>query len=244
MEHIAHAERTKKKPDYHDHTRAELLTFFPQPPRALLDVGCGAGGTAAAAKERWPACRTVGVELDAEAAERARARLDRVLEVNAETLDLFAEGEREIDAVLLADVLEHLVDPWSFLRRLRAMVRPGAAIVASIPNVANLWLLEEIAAGRFTYTGGGLLDVTHLRFFTRATIGTLFTESGYTIERWSRITDGRVDDLTRRRILGIMLPEYFFGRVAGRRVRVRGVDPEGYQDLRTIQFVVVARAPG
>jgi SAM-dependent methyltransferase len=174
----------------------------------------------------------------------ARARLDRVLAVNAETLDLVAAGEPEIDAVLLADVLEHLVDPWSFLRRLRTQLRPGAVIVASIPNVANLWLLEEIAAGRFTYTGGGLLDVTHLRFFTRATIEALFVEAGYAIERWSRMTDGRVDDLTRRRILGIMLPEYFFGRVAGRRVRVRGVDPEGYQDLRTIQFVVVARVPG
>jgi 2-polyprenyl-3-methyl-5-hydroxy-6-metoxy-1,4-benzoquinol methylase len=244
MEPAGHAERTQKKPDYFDHTRADLLTFFPAEPRALLDVGCGGGATAAAAKERWPGCRTIGVELEPDAAERARTRLDRVLEVNAETLDLIAEGERAVDAVLLADVLEHLVDPWTFVQRLRGQLAPGAAIVASIPNVANLWLLEEIAAGRFTYTGGGLLDVTHLRFFTRATIEALFVEAGYTIERWSRITDGRVDDLTRRRILGIMLPEYFFGRVAGRRVRVNGVDPEGYQDLRTIQFVVVARVPG
>jgi trans-aconitate methyltransferase len=228
------------KPAYYDNPRGPLLDLFPRPPRRLLDVGCGSGVTSLLAKERWPGLEAIGIEIVPEAAERAAARLDRVITGSAETLDLAAEGVTGVDAVILADVLEHLIDPWAFLTRLRGALAPDATIVASIPNAANLWLLDELAAGRFDYTADGLLDTTHLRFFTRKTIGELFARTGYAVERWERTTDGRVDDATRRRVLGIMLPVPLAGRVAGRRVTVRGVDGESYLDLRTIQFLVVA----
>jgi trans-aconitate methyltransferase len=228
--------------NYYDHARTELLELFPRAPLRLLDVGCGSGATGASAKARWPAVETIGVEIVPDAAERAAARLDRVIGGSAETLDFSAAGLANIDGVVLADVLEHLVDPWSFLERLLAALTPDAMIVASIPNIANLWVLEELAAGRFEYGSDGLLDRTHLRWFTRRSIATLFERAGYAIERWERITDGRVDDSTRRRLLGIMLPVPFRGRVAGRRVTVNGVnDDETYQDLRTIQYLLVAR---
>jgi SAM-dependent methyltransferase len=183
-----------------------------------------------------------GIEIVPEAAERAALRLDRVIAGSAETLDLTGAGLENFDGVILADVLEHLTDPWGFLERLRGVLAPGAVVAASIPNVANLWLLDELAAGRFDYTDDGLLDRTHIRFFTRKTIAALFERTGYAIERWERLTDGRVDDATRRRILGIMLPVPWAGRVAGRRVTVRGVhDDETYHDLRTIQYMLVAR---
>lgn len=228
-------------PGYYDRARVDLLDLFPRPPARLLDVGCGSGATGAAAKARWPGVETIGIEVVPEAAERAAARLDRVVAGSAETLDLATAGLGAVDGVVLADVLEHLVDPWRFLERLRDVLTPDATIVASIPNVANLWLLDELAAGRFTYTPDGLLDATHLRFFTRRSIAALFDGAGYRIERWERTTDGRVDDATRRRVLGIMLPVPWAGRVAGRRVTVRGVDADAYQDLRTIQFALVAR---
>ena len=227
--------------DYYDHARLALLDLFPRPPTRLLDVGCGSGATGAAAKTRWPGAETIGIEIVPEAAQRATARLDRVVAGSAETLDLAAAGISGVDGVILADVLEHLVDPWRFLERLRAVLDPSAMVVASIPNIANLWLLDELAAGRFAYTADGLLDRTHLRFFTRQSIAALFDGAGYDIERWERITDGRVDDATRRRILGVMLPVPLAGRVAGERVTVRGVDDEAYHDLRTIQFTLVAR---
>jgi trans-aconitate methyltransferase len=227
--------------DYYDNARTALLDLFPRAPTRLLDVGCGSGATGAVAKERWPGVETIGIEIVPAAAQRAAARLDRVITGSAETLDLAAAGVAGVDGVLLLDVLEHLVDPWRFLERLRAVLAPDAMVVASIPNVANLWLLEELAAGRFTYASDGLLDKTHLRFFTRASIASLFDGAGYDITRWQRITDGRVDDATRRRILGVMLPVPLAGRVAGRRVTVRGVDDEAYHDLRTIQFTLVAR---
>jgi trans-aconitate methyltransferase len=227
--------------DYYDHARLALLDLFPHAPARLLDVGCGSGATGAAAKARWPGVETIGIEIVPAAAQRAAAQLDRVIAGSAETLDLAAAGIAGVDGVVLADVLEHLVDPWRFLERLRAVLDPAAMVVASIPNIANLWLLDELAAGRFAYTSDGLLDATHLRFFTRQSIAALFAGAGYDIERWERITDGRVDDATRRRILGVMLPVPLAGRVAGRRVTVRGVGAEAYHDLRTIQFTLVAR---
>jgi trans-aconitate methyltransferase len=230
------------QPDYYDHPRGPLLDLFPHAPARLLDVGCGSGATGALAKARWPGVHVTGIEIVPEAAERAALRLDRVIAGSAETLDLSGAGLENFDGVILADVLEHLTDPWGFLERLRGVLAPGAVVAASIPNVANLWLLDELAAGRFDYTDDGLLDRTHIRFFTRKTIAALFERTGYAIERWERLTDGRVDDATRRRILGIMLPVPWAGRVAGRRVTVRGVhDAETYHDLRTIQYMLVAR---
>ena len=226
---------------YYEYTRLPLLDLLPAAPRRLLDVGCGNGATGAAAKERWSELETIGIEIAPEAARRAEQRLDRVIVGSAETIDWHDAGISGVDAVLLADVLEHLVDPWRFLLRLRTALSSNAVVVASIPHVANLWLLEEIASGRFDYADEGLLDRTHLRFFTRATIARMFEDAGFRIERWERTTDGRVDDLTRRRVLGVMLPVPFAGRVAGQRIVVRNVDDQSYQDLRTIQFLIVAR---
>jgi SAM-dependent methyltransferase len=228
-------------PDYYDHARVELLDLFPRAPARLLDVGCGSGATGVEAKTRWPGVETIGIEVVAEAAQRAAARLDRVIADSVETLDFAAAGIAGVDGVLLADVLEHLVDPWGFLSNLRGALSPDAVVVASIPNIANLCLLDDLAAGRFAYAGSGLLDKTHLRFFTRQTIATLFDGAGYDVLRWERVTDGRVDDATRRRLFGVMLPVPLAGRVAGERVTVRGVDAETYHDLRTYVFFVVAR---
>jgi 2-polyprenyl-3-methyl-5-hydroxy-6-metoxy-1,4-benzoquinol methylase len=229
---------------YYDHVRTEVLNLFRSAPHRLLDVGCGSGVTSATAKARWPALEAIGIEVVPEAAERARSALDRVVESSAELLDFTAAGIVDVDAVILADVLEHMVDPWAFLNRLRPALRPDATVVASIPNVANLWLLEELAGGRFTYESSGLLDATHLRFFTRTSIGHMFERAGYRIERWERLIDGRVDELTRRHFLGKPLPRRLSrvaGLVAGHRVVVRGTSEELYHDLRTMQFLVVAR---
>jgi trans-aconitate methyltransferase len=226
--------------DYYGHERSALLDLFPAAPRRLLDVGCGAGATSVAARARWPHVETTGIEVVPSVAERAARVVDRVVVGSAETVDFARENIADVDGVVLADVLEHLVDPWSFLARLRAILAPDAVVVASLPNLANLWVIERLAAGRFDYEAEGILDATHLRFFTRASIGALFEGAGLRIERWERTTDGRVDDATRHRFLGIMLPNPFGGRLRGRRLSIGGVDRELAQDLRTVQFAVVA----
>ena len=227
-------------PRYYDHERSALLDLFPSPRRRLLDVGCGSGATSVAARARWATVETIGIELVPEIAARAAHVLDRVVVGSAETIDFAAHGIGNVHGVLLADVLEHLIDPWAFLARLKGVLAPDAAIVASIPNIANLWILEELSAGRFDYASEGILDVTHLRFFTRRSIQTLFDGAGFRIERWERTTDGRADDALRHRFLGIMMPNPFGGSLRARRLRIRGVQPALREDLRTTQFAVVA----
>ena len=225
---------------YYENARPELLSLFTREPRRLLDVGCGAGGASLEAKRRWPSVTTIGIEVVDQAAAQAQARLDRVVTGSAEAIDFSAEGIADVDAVLLGDVLEHMVDPWAFLRKLRTILAPDAMIAASIPNVANIWLIEELAAGRFVYEDEGLLDATHLRFFTRMTIERMFLDNGYRIEALERVLGGRENDILRNPITGSVWPQWILRRMKARRVTIGGVGHEQFDDLRTIQFLVRA----
>lgn len=225
---------------YYENARLELLSLFTREPRRLLDVGCGAGGASAEAKRRWPSVTTIGVEVLPEAAAQAKIHLDHVVIGSAEDTDFSSEGVADIDAVLLGDVLEHMVDPWAFLRRLHSVLAPGAMIAASIPNIANIWLMEELAAGRFIYEEEGLLDATHLRFFTRMTIERMFVDNGYRIEDLQRVLGGRENDVLRNRITGSVWPQWILRRMKARRVTIGGVGREQFDDLRTIQYLIRA----
>ena len=225
---------------YYENARPELLSLFTREPRRLLDVGCGAGAASAEAKRRWPSVTTIGIEVVDQAAGQAKAILDRVVVGSAEALDFSGQGIADIDAVLLGDVLEHMVDPWTFLRKLRGVLTPDATIAASIPNVANIWLIEELAAGRFVYEDEGLLDATHLRFFTRTTIERMFLDNGYRIGALQRVLGGRENDILRNRITGSVWPQWILRRMKARRVTIRGVGREQFDDLRTIQYLIRA----
>lgn len=179
---------------YFEHVRVELLDLFQRPPRLFVDIGCGTGLTGLEAKRRFPDAVVHGFEYSASAAEVAATRLDRVHHGNAEQMDFAALGYApgSIDGLLLADVLEHLYDPWSMLVRLRPLLAEDAQIIASIPNARNLVLLNELAAGNFTYEAAGLLDITHIRFFTKREIVKMFSETGYEVLAITACRDGRI----------------------------------------------------
>lgn len=167
---------------YFRHERPEVLALVDRPVVMALDVGCGAGHFAAAVKRRTGA--TVwGIEPSAGAADAARSRIDRVLE------GTYEQVERELpvhsfDAVFLNDVLEHMVDPWGTLRKVRSLLQADGRLYASIPNVLFAESLLAVLRSRdWRYTEAGILDVTHLRFFTRTSILRLFEDTGYRIER-------------------------------------------------------------
>lgn len=112
-------------------------------------------------------------------------RLDQVIQGNIEAMELPIEPG-SIDLLLCLDVLEHLVDPWETLRRLAALLRPNGVLVASIPNVRYYRvLLPLMLGGRWDYQDSGILDRTHLRFFTRATAIELVESAGFSIEQVS-----------------------------------------------------------
>jgi SAM-dependent methyltransferase len=181
---------------YYDRVRGELLDMIEIAPQTVLDVGCGGGATDAELKRRFPGAVVVGIEAVPAAAQRAEARLDRVVRANAETLDFAASGiaAGTFDLVIVADVLEHLLDPWHMLEKLRPLLGPAGRVLASIPNVRNLWLLEKIVRGGFDYSAEGLLDITHIRFFTLTEMHALFADTGYVVERTRLNIDGNLPE--------------------------------------------------
>lgn len=161
-----------------------LLEMMAPKPSRVLDVGCFCGGTGRWLKTRFADVYMIGIEFLAAAAAQARNIYDQVIESPFEAIDFESEGlaAGSIDAIVAADVLEHLVNPWDALQRLRPLLAPGGAIYVSLPNVRNLSVLLRLAAGEWRYAGAGILDVSHLRFFTRRQALEMLGETGFRVE--------------------------------------------------------------
>jgi 2-polyprenyl-3-methyl-5-hydroxy-6-metoxy-1,4-benzoquinol methylase len=170
---------------YLDFWNQPLFDIINQEPRRVLELGCAGGMFGAKLKERYPAAAVIGVEANRGAAAKAATRLDRVICSRLEALDFPAAGLQpgEIDLVIAADVLEHLVNPWDLLVKLKPYLSKDAVIAASIPNVRNIELVSGLLQeGNWEYAERGLLDITHLRFFTFDGIRQMFETTGYAIE--------------------------------------------------------------
>jgi 2-polyprenyl-3-methyl-5-hydroxy-6-metoxy-1,4-benzoquinol methylase len=168
--------------------RNDVVDLIPSEARVILDVGCSVGTLGRQIKERSPAATVIGIEYDPRMAEQARRYLDRVMVLNLncmqEEIDV---GVTKVDCIILADVLEHLIDPWGLLRDLRRLVAPSGTVVASIPNIRHLDSIYNLAVrGYWPYRDRGIHDRTHLRFFTLRNIHELFAESGFEILRVER----------------------------------------------------------
>ena len=203
--------------------RGDLAAKLPPGARSVLDVGCSRGATAPAL--RWRGVeRIVGIEPDpGDAAEAARV-YDRVI---ARPLEAVREDEfgAEFDAVLFGDVLEHLVDPSDALARVRPWLSPAGVVVASVPNVGNWAIVADLLAGRFDYVPYSILSGTHVRHFTRRTIGDLFEATGFRVESIDTVTlPVSPEDAPR----------------LGRLAQWPGASP----DLAAAEFIVVARPAG
>lgn len=159
--------------------REDLAAKVPAGARAVLDVGCSRGATAAALRRRGVS-RIVGIEPDAEDAADAARSYDRVLTVALEDVPA-GEFGAEFDAVLFGDVLEHLMDPSDALVQVRPWLTPGGVVVASVPNVGHWSIVADLLAGRFDYIPYSLLSGTHVRHFTRSTVRDLFEASGFEV---------------------------------------------------------------
>ena len=149
--------------------------------KSVLDVGCATGDVARALVARG--CRVSGLEIDADAAEKARPDLDQLVIADLNTSVLtehFRPGS--FDVVIFADVLEHLLDPARVLEDSLTLLAPQGRVVVSIPNIAHGGVRLALLQGRWQYTETGLLDATHVRFFTRSTFADLLEDAGLVIE--------------------------------------------------------------
>lgn len=152
------------------------------PDAAVLEIGCAAGGTGALALETGKAGRYAGIDIAPEAAAAAREKISEAHSGNVETMDL-PWAPDSFDALIISEVLEHLVDPWALLSRLSPLLKPGAQILASSPNAAHLTIVKQLINGRFDLEDTGAMDRTHLRWFTPATYAEMFEGAGFVVER-------------------------------------------------------------
>lgn len=173
---------SNKPRQYFAGARKRFIDDLPFNPAArLLEIGCGNGDTAAYAKLSGKCGYAAGVELCREAAEEAMNRMDHVVIGDVEQLEL-PFPPVHFDVLILSEVLEHLRDPWRVLHRLRAYLVPGARLHSGSPNVAHWSIPLMLTHGRFDYNMVGILDKTHLRWFTPSTYRELFEDCGYRVE--------------------------------------------------------------
>lgn len=167
--------------EYFSHERSELVAQVEEGARKVLDVGCGAGNISAAIKRDRRAREIWGVELVPEAADKAKESpaLDRVICGDiAQAINELEPGS--FSHIVAGDVLEHLEDPWTVLAGLNHCLEPGGKFISSIPNIRNLsFLFQLFVLGSFKYKDSGVLDRTHLRFFTRKDIKLMFEGAGF-----------------------------------------------------------------
>lgn len=155
--------------------------------KKVLDIGCATGYLAALLRERG--CQVDGVEYDPVMAKKAAPHVDRLEIGDVQAMDLpTLFGERSYDVVVFGDVLEHLTDPLGVLRSALGLLKPGGFFAISLPNVAHGSVRLGLLKGRFRYTPTGLLDDTHLRFFTRESVLDLMTQAGLAVVELRRTT--------------------------------------------------------
>jgi 2-polyprenyl-3-methyl-5-hydroxy-6-metoxy-1,4-benzoquinol methylase len=200
-----------KPPQYFTGTRVAFVDALRTGPDAsILEIGCSNGGTGALALEKGKCARYVGVDIALDALSRAKRVLTETHYGNVETMELPWEP-KSFDALVISEVLEHLVDPWSTLKRLSSVLKPGAQLLAGSPNIANLSVIRALLRGRFDYEDHGVMDRTHLRWFTPQTYCEMIEGAGFRVEQclpvntkrlskpkariFNRLTGGRFEHL-------------------------------------------------
>jgi len=147
----------------------------------VLDIGCGRGVLAEEMVQHG--CRMTGVDVlaPAEVSPCLAQYIQADLMANGMTEVLLRLGNQRFDKILLLDIIEHLPDPAAILNDCRKLLRPGGQLIVSVPNVANISVRLMLLLGRFDYMERGILDRTHLRFFTRRTIRELLAAQGFSL---------------------------------------------------------------
>jgi len=207
---------------YFECLRPEMLPLVPARCHRVLDVGCGAGAFGESLK-RSREIEVWGVEPVRSAAEKAATKLDRVINGSFDSETELPAGS--FDCVIFNDVLEHMAAPEQALRYARVLLRSGGLVVASIPNIRSfptVWRL--MFHGSWQYEDAGVLDKTHLRFFTKSSIVKMFENEGYSIKSICGI-NAYVNGGSRLRAAYRLANTIFLGKFA---------------DMKFQQFAVVA----
>ena len=218
----------EKPISYYENVRNDLIPLIPNDARCILEVGCASGMTGRELKRRNGAF-VAGIELNANAATAAKNVLDDVVHGDIEKIDL-PYRDSSFDCILFADVLEHLIDPLSTLIKVRRLLKKGGSVVASIPNVQFHGVIHQLIEGNWTYEKEGILDETHLRFFTYKEIEKMFSQAGYSIQKVEEVFDPQYEKFSLNNTTALN-----FGRT-----QIKDLSPEEIKRFFVFQYQVIA----
>jgi len=227
MDSIEKIHSKKKAEGYFEDVKMDLIAHIPKNLRNILDIGCAAGTLGEQIINIKNPDSYVGIEVVPSVAKVAEKRLTKVYVGQAEYWIPKLE-KASFDFVILADSLEHTVDPWAVLSGVNRILRPDGQILISIPNVRNLGVITELLVnGTWNYKDFGIMDQGHLRFFTRSTILRMLDEYGFSVKkiysnprnRWKK----------------------FRGRFISRIISWSIGKPSSFEEFITVQWIIVAQ---
>ena len=176
----------EKESIYYTEGRKELLKYIPDNSKSILDIGCSSGYFLNNFKNTQ--IYTVGIEPDLNSAIVAKDNADLIInsEFNAKSVqELLSQSSiKEFDCIFFNDVLEHLYDPWEAIELCKSLLSSSGVIIASIPNLlfySNIWNI--LKTQDFKYEAAGIMDITHIRFFTKKAIIRMFEAKQYSIKK-------------------------------------------------------------
>jgi len=174
--------KNERKFLYYFNVRDDLIQLIPPQAKSVCEVGCAGGMTGKALKEKGFR-EVVGIEVNEAVAEKGKSYYDKLIIGDVEKISLPFEKEN-FDCILYGDILEHLVDPWQLLKNHHAFLKRGGTIICSIPNIRHYKIIKELFfRGNWEYSEGGIMDKTHLRFFTLDSMRRMLEEAGFEITR-------------------------------------------------------------
>ncbi len=196
---------------YHDRVRTDALAMLEGNAGAVLDFGGGVGATSAALKQ---AGRVSHVALLDQVADNALGDMDQAVALDLNDSDRVKgalDDAGPFDTILCLDVLEHLIDPWAIFPLLESALKPGGTMILSLPNISYRGVVMPLLLrGRFDYVDAGVMDRTHLRWFTKSSMVELATRGGLKLDQIAPNISGRRDNMLNALTLGLF--ERFFAR--------------------------------
>jgi SAM-dependent methyltransferase len=199
---VKNPSQSSKADLYYNRDRPSITSLVTPGPNRILDLGCGSGNVGKRLKEQGKAGELIGVELFEDAAAEAARSYNKVFTGDIETLEL--PYEKYFDYVICGDILEHLKDPYSVVRRIGGWLKDDGRFICSVPNVRH-WPVAAnlIFRGAWEYRDAGVMDRTHLRFFTRRSCFDMLHQGGFEVEKWRLLISGRKYQLLNRLTLNL-----------------------------------------
>ena len=202
---------------YYSNSREDVLNIIPNSPKNVLELGCGEGTFGKLLKQKFN-CEVTGIDISERAIIQAKKNIDCVYKANIDKFDFSQLGK--FDLIVANDCLEHLLNPWEVVENLKDNLTENGYFISSIPNIRHYYILNDLfKKGTWNYTDSGLLDKTHLRFFTKNKMISLFEDNKYIVDS---ITPTNVAKVKNLHIIKVLLKLCC-------------------PDLFALQFVVVAK---